>query len=259
MSRSLHRTDRDVGQRDRFERPTGLALSWLPAVLGPTGVLYICPTALRPMFNNADFHATFPGLQELSCLTFFWLLVGAAQWWAFRRLFPRAMNWGIMTFLGGLIATGAYHVAGRLLVPTWADLFGVAPKPVGIGLFLIGTSTLHQTLFFALQGMFFGVILGTLQSLSVPFRCLQRVTFVIVSLFAGAVALGFVWIVHWSVISSVTLPNPLLGPTLRAIGVTKLMSPVVWIVYSLITGLCAIRFALGIKQWKDEMVASSFD
>lgn len=231
----------------------------LPSVLIPTAYLYICPTELPTTFGNAERYGTYPGALELSCIAVFWLLVGIGQWWAIRRWLPHAAVWCIVTCLGGILATGVYHIGGRLLVPLWAYLFGVAPKPAGIALFLMGTNGLHQTLFFALQGALFGMVLGTVQSLLAPLRWSHKVAFVALSVFAGAVALGLVWLAHSSAISYLQLPNRFFGIILRAIGVTKLVPPLAWIVYSVITGLCIGTLLMRTSEAKEASVASRFD
>lgn len=223
----------------------------------------MCPTQVSGLVLNGQVHWSRPGLSEIGCIAFFWLLVATLQSWAMRRWLPRPAKWGLLTFLGGLCATAAYPLGGMLLMPLWADLFGVVPKPAGVAPYFIGVNRIHQLMFFALQGMLFGGVIGIVQSSSIPSRWLHRVAFAAISVVAGALAFGLVWIAFTSAIPSFDSLGRLLGRfygvMLNVIGVTKLMPPLAWVIYASIAGVLIDRTAAPWWRARQESLASRFD
>lgn len=245
------------------ERPPAVLRAWLPSVVFPAVYLLMCPTQVSGFVLNGQVHWNRPGLPAIGCLTFFWLLVATLQSWAMRRWLPRPARCGVATFLGGLCATAAYPLGGMLLMPLWADLFGVVPKPAGVAPHFIGVNRIHQLMFFALQGMLFGGVIGIVQSSLIPSRWLHRAVFAAISGVAGALAFGLVWFGFTSTFGSYDALSRLLGRSygvmLNAIGVTKLMPPLAWLIYASIAGVVMDRTAALWWRAKHEGLASRFD
>jgi len=197
------------------------------------------------------------GLLYLGQIVAFWAVAAIGQWLAMRRRVPYGGRWGIMTFLGGLVATFAYVPVGSLLQPVWAELFGVRVNSVGRALFLFRTDNLAQTLFFALQGAVFGCLFGLLQSLTLPFHWRGRASFVGLSILAGAIALGLVWFTHATAV--MTSLARFWGIVLGFVGVTSFISSLFWIVYSALTGVGLHRLLRLWRRSQHDAITSSFD
>jgi hypothetical protein len=174
-----------------------------------------------------------------------------------RRRLPHGGRWGFMTFFGGMVATMLYTAAGPLLQSVWMQLFGVRVNPVGVALFLFQTNNLHQTFFFALQGAIFGAAFASLQSLASPFRWRGRVSFVALSTLAGAVALAFVWFSHATIV--MTSLGAYTGIVLGLVGVTSFVSPLLWVTYSVITGVGLHHLMSRWRRSQQDTIASAFD
>jgi hypothetical protein len=162
-----------------------------------------------------------------------------------------------MTFFGGLVATFVYIAAGWFLQPLWTELFRVRVNPVGLALFLFQTDNVAQTLFFSVQGAIFGCVFASLQSLTSPFSWRGRVSFVALSIPAGAIALGLVWFIHAAIV--MTPLGSYWGMVLGAIGVTSFVSPLLWIVYSALTGVGLHRLMTLWRRSQQDAITSSFD
>ena len=170
---------------------------------------------------------------------------------------PSGRRWGFLTFIGGVVATMGHTVAGFALARLWTELVGTQVRPFGVPLFFIQPNYLHQTLLLAVQGAVFGGLLALLQVAALPFRLRGRLYLVALSALVGAVSLDLVWLAIDLVMMTST--SWYSGILFRAVGLSVPVPPLLWILYSVLTGI-ALHYA--IKRWRGserDAITSAFD
>ena len=151
----------------------------------------------------------------------------------------------------------SYTVAGSVLAPVWTEFIGVQVRPFGVPLFFIRPNYLQETLLIAVQGAVFGGLLAFLQATALPFGRRGRLYFVVLSAFVGAASFDLVWFVAASVMTTPTGWHP--GIVFSAVGLSVPVPPLLWIAYSVLTGI-ALHYA--IRRWRGserDAITSAFD
>ena len=219
--------------------------------------MYLPPDAPLRWFGVAERLNPYLGLLYLSQLILFWLVAAGSQGMVLRWRLPHGRRWGFLTFIGGVVATMGYTVAGSALASAWTESLGVQVRPFGVPLFFIHPNYLHQTLFFAAQGAVFGGLLAFLQAGALPFRGRGRLYFVALSGFVGAVSLDLVWLA--AALVMMTSTSWYSGIVFRAVGLSVPVPALLWILYSALTGI-ALQYA--ITRWhrsERHAITSAFD
>lgn len=197
------------------------------------------------------------GLLYLGQLILLWLVAASGQAMVLGWRLPNSRRWGFLTFIGGVVATMGHTVAGFALARLWTELVGIQVRPFSVPLFFIQPNYLHQTLLFAVQGEVFGGLLALLQVAALPFRSRERLYLVALSAFVGAVSLDLVWLA--AALVMMTSTSWYSGIVFRAVGLSVPVPPLLWILYSVLTGV-ALQYA--ITRWRRserDAVTSAFD
>jgi len=136
--------------------------------------MYLPPDVPLQWLGIAERLNRYLALFYLSQLILFWLVAAGGQGMALHWLLPQGRRWGFLTFVGGMVATMGYTVAGLLLAPVWTEFLGVRVRPMETPLFFFQPNYLHQTLFLAVLGAVFGGLLAFLQAAALPFGWRRR-------------------------------------------------------------------------------------
>ena len=219
--------------------------------------MYLPPDAPLRWLGVAERLNPYLGLLYLSQLILFWLVAAGGQGMVLRWRLPHGRRWGFLTFIGGVVATMGYTVAGSVLAPLWIEFIGVQVRPLGVPLFFIQLNYLQETLFIAVQGAVFGGLLAFLQAAALPFGWRGRLYLVVLSAVVGAVSLDLVRFVAALVMTIST--SWYSGIVFRVVGLSAPVPALLWILYSALTGM-ALYYA--INRWRRserDAITSAFD
>ena len=142
-------------------------------------------------------------------------------------------------------------------MPIWSEAFDVAPQPAGLVLIPYGPISIPHTLFFAVQGIVFGFILGTAQSVVTSNGWRQRVVWITVSVVSAASGFGLMSIMHALIVPSV--PIGYVGADWNMLGVMSLLSPLAWAFYAIATGVAMHRLIRHGQRTQQDSWAARFD
>jgi hypothetical protein len=237
----------------------GFWLAWILGSIVAAVCMYLPPAAMLRWLGVAERLNLDVGLLYLSLsqLILFWLVAAGGQGMALRWRLPHGRRWGFLTFIGGMVATIGYMVAGSAFAPVWTEFLGVQVRQFGVPLFFIRPNYLQETLLIAAQGAVFGGLLAFLQATALPFGWRGRLYLVVLSAFVGAASLDLVWFVATLVMMTPTRGYS--GFVFRAVGLSVPIPPLLWITYSALTGI-ALHYA--IKRWRGserDAITSAFD
>jgi hypothetical protein len=221
--------------------------------------MYIRPFGVLDWFGLGERLQPYFGVVYLIQLILFWLMAAIGQWLVIRQRLPHGQRWGVMTFVGGAIATAGYTIAGSLLEPVWARLLGGRVHSLSVQLFFARPNYFHETVFLAVQGAVFGGLLALLQSLILPFRWPGRFYLVAASTLVGAVALDLVWCVAAPVMMGSSGWYWYSGLLFRAVGLEVLISPLLWVIYSALIGIVLHYGMSRSRRSEQDAITSSFD
>ena len=237
-------------------------ISWTLVAIVAAACMYLPPFGVLDWFGLGERLQPYFGvvylIQLIIQFILFWLMAAIGQWLVIRQRLPHGQRWGVMTFVGGTIATVGYSIAGSLLEPVWAKFLGVRVHSLDLPLFFQRQHYVHEAVFLAVQGAVFGGLLALLQSLVASFRGLGRFYLIAFSALAGAVALNLVWCV-----ASLTMTS---GGwywysefVLRSAGLEVLVPPLLWVLYSAFIGI-GLHYALNRRRRSaEDAIISSFD
>jgi hypothetical protein len=219
--------------------------------------MYLPPDAPLRWLGVAERLNPYVGLLYLTQLILFWLVAAGGQGMVLRWRLPHGGRWGFLTFIGGVVATMGYTVAGSVLAPVWTELLGVRVRPFGVPLFFIQPNYLQETLFIAVQGAVFGGLLAFLQAAALPFGWRGRLYLVVLigrcrSRLVGSRMvcrrLGDDDIDHWYS-----------GIVFRVVGLSVPVPALLWILYSTLTGM-ALHYAINRRRHSErDAITSAFD
>jgi len=235
----------------------GFWLAWILASIVAAACMYLPPDAPLRWLGVAERLNPYLGLLYLSQLILFWLVAAGGQGMVLRWRLPHGSRWGFLTFIGGVVATMGYTVAGSVLAPVWTEFLGVQVRPFGVPPFFFQPNYLQETLFIAAQGAVFGGILAFLQAAALPFGSRGRLYLVVLSAAVGAVSLDLVWLA--ATFFMMTSTSWYSGIVFRAVGLSVPVPALLWILYSALTGM-ALHYA--ITRWRrfeGDAITSAFD